>query len=104
MRNLVCQSDSLEAITITLIEMADIAYHLYGNVISDVRMMLEMDSQVELIHVLREGNQVADYMTKLGARSEFSWKLFQQAPVGVSSDMLADFCLLYLQFSIFKNN
>lgn len=39
---------------------------------------------------MREGNQCADFMAKIGANQYESWKIFSTPPQGLSSLLLAD--------------
>ncbi|KAF7824839.1 ribonuclease H [Senna tora] len=63
----ICESDSTDAIQ--LVEWAKIEVHMYGSLIGEIRELLERNWEARLIHTLREGNQCADYLAKLGSRS-----------------------------------
>lgn len=50
MRQVVCESDSLEAID--LIKKADLKFHSYASIISHIRLLLNQDCQVNLVHII----------------------------------------------------
>lgn len=60
--NIICESDSQEAIRLILHDGGP--FHRYGAVIHNVRSLLEKDWDVSLVHVLREANFCADFTKK----------------------------------------
>ncbi|CAI0502095.1 unnamed protein product [Linum tenue] len=63
LRHVQVQTDS--HIAIQLVEGAG-ERHPHLALVSEVRRLLALDWQVEVIHVFREGNVVADYLASLG--------------------------------------
>ncbi|XP_024630926.1 uncharacterized protein [Medicago truncatula] len=66
LEDLVCYSDSL--LSINLITGQASIYHSYAVLIQDIRDLL-VTHNFTVHHCLREGNQCADFMAKLGASS-----------------------------------
>lgn len=87
-RNVVCESDSLKAVDLN--KKADLNFHSYAGVIWDIRVLLHQDWQVEIVHILREANHVADFLTKMGAKSNHHCQVLSQAPHEISSFLAAD--------------
>ena len=65
--SLVCYSDSLLAIS--TIKEASSKFHVYVVLIHEIKTLLSQ-ANVSLRHTLREGNQCADFLAKLGASSD----------------------------------
>jgi len=63
---LVCHADSL--LCIGLITGPAKNYHIYAALIQDIKDMIHL-SNVTIVHTLREGNQCADFLAKMGASS-----------------------------------
>lgn len=87
-RRIICETDSLEAIE--LIDKANMNLHSYARVIMGIMRLLKFEWQVELRYTLREANQVADYLTKMGARSSHTCLVLDRPPTDVSQLLLAD--------------
>lgn len=64
---LVCYSDSL--LCINLLKGNTMRFHVYAVLIQDVKDLIK-EFIVTICHTLREGNQCADFLAKLGASSE----------------------------------
>jgi len=64
-----CYSDSLLAIN--TVKEASSKYHVYAVLIHEIKILLSQPN-VSLHHTLREGNQCADFLAKLGATSDVS--------------------------------
>jgi len=64
---LVCYSDSL--LSINVINGSGYRFHVYAVLIQEIKALLSQ-ANYSLHHTLREGNQCADFMTKLGASSD----------------------------------
>ena len=64
---LACYSDSLLAIN--TIKEASSKFHVYAVLIHEIKTLLSQ-ANVSLHHTLREGNQCADFLAKLGASSD----------------------------------
>jgi hypothetical protein len=63
----VCYSDSLHCIN--LLKGPILNFHVYAVLIQDVKDLMEQNN-VPVYQTLREGNQCADFMVKLGASSD----------------------------------
>lgn len=87
-RNLICESDSKEAIR--LVEEAYIDYHHLSSVISNIRDWLQKSWNVRLVHVFREANFGADCLAKLGASSDVRLKILEIAPPCMEQTLMAD--------------
>ncbi|XP_024630845.2 uncharacterized protein [Medicago truncatula] len=62
-----CYSDSLLAIN--TVKETSSKYHVYAVLIHEIKILLSQDN-ASLHHTLREGNQCADFLPKLGASSD----------------------------------
>ncbi|KAK7290734.1 hypothetical protein RIF29_05365 [Crotalaria pallida] len=63
---LICESDSSEAVR--LINLSSVpSFHAYGTVLGDISCILKRNWTVQVLHVLREANSVADGMAKWGS-------------------------------------
>lgn len=79
---LLCYTDSLHA-KILLTEKSE-TYHRYASIVQDIRDLLNLPWQADLVHVLREGNQSADHLAKLGAASNVQLQIFESPPLEMS--------------------
>jgi hypothetical protein len=61
---LVCYSDSL--LSINVINSSSCKFHVYAVLIQEIKALLSQ-ANYSLHHTLREGNQCADFLAKLGA-------------------------------------
>ncbi|KAF7821947.1 ribonuclease H [Senna tora] len=86
--NIVLETDSLEAIR--LIEKENSHYHIYGAIIEDIQVMFQTYPRWRITHVLREGNQCADFMAKLGSSNDEEYVVWEDPPDGISLMLLAD--------------
>ncbi|CAJ2646606.1 unnamed protein product [Trifolium pratense] len=64
--DLICYTDSL--LSCNLIQGPCSSYHIYGVLIQNIKDHLRQYN-IHICHTLREGNQSADYLAKLGASS-----------------------------------
>ncbi|GAU20604.1 hypothetical protein TSUD_33400 [Trifolium subterraneum] len=64
--DLICYTDSL--LSCNLIQGPYSHYHIYGVLIQNIKDYMQQ-SNINICHTLREGNQCADYLAKLGASS-----------------------------------
>lgn len=87
-RNVCCESDSLEAVS--LVNTAALQHHLYAGIIFDIRSLLGWDWTASVLHVLREANQVADFLAKAGSRSQQSWSVVVSPPREFSNLLQVD--------------
>jgi hypothetical protein len=76
--DLVCYSDSL--LSINLITVNTPSYHIYAVLLQDIKDLLG-SRNFTLRHTLREGNQCADFMAKLGASSDDVLNMHPSPPV-----------------------
>lgn len=75
-RKIICESDSLDVIN-TLLDRSP-------------RVHLQHQWSVSLRHVFRKVNGSAEFLAKLGVRSNSSWKLWNDPPPGLGSLLLKD--------------
>jgi len=75
--DLVCYSDSLHCIN--LIQGPSMKFHVYAVLIQDIKELIAQ-TNVTVYHTLREGNQCADFMAKLGASSNIELLLHSSPP------------------------
>lgn len=78
-RILICYSDSMSALK--LIADQHNSFHKYATITQDIKDLLALPWRVDLRHMLREGNQCADYFAKLGAASVEKLQIFEVRPV-----------------------
>jgi ribonuclease HI len=76
-QELVCYSDSL--LSINLITGQASSYHVYAVLIQDIKDLMSAHN-FTLRHCLREGNQCADFMAKLGASSNEGYQIHASPP------------------------
>jgi len=72
---IICESDFLEAVDLIIVG-CDHTLHTYATVIFHIRDALHENGIRTLVHVLREQNTCADFMTKEGSHARCSghWK------------------------------
>lgn len=75
--DLVCYSDS--QLSVNLITGAVSKYHAYAVLVQDIKEIIA-SRNFTIHHTLREGNQCADYMAKLGASSDTEFFVHSSAP------------------------
>lgn len=88
-RKIICESDSLDVIN-TLLDRSPRVHHAYALVILEVVQLLQHQWSVSLRHVFRKVNGSAEFLAKLGVRSNSSWKLWNDPPPGLGSLLLKD--------------
>jgi len=76
---LACYTDSL--ITVNLINEVSNHYHVYAVLIQNIKDII-ISRNYSLHHSLREGNQHADFMAKLGASNEIDLEIHSSPPQG----------------------
>ena len=84
----VCEVDCYEIIR--LLHASSSEFHIYAPIIRDIQRLLAYNWNCSVHHVYREGNQVADFLTKLGASSVGGEQLWDSPPVGLELILLAD--------------
>jgi len=78
--DLICYSDSL--LSINLITVDFLKFHIYVVLLQDIKVLLQDikdlfgNRNFTLHHTLREGNQCADFLTKMGASSEVVFTVY----------------------------
>lgn len=87
-REVTCYTDSMNAMT--LIKEQQIAYHSYATIIQDIKDLLILPWKVDLQHVLREGNQCADLLAKMGASDDVKLRLFDVPPPNLCVTLAGD--------------
>jgi ribonuclease HI len=75
--NLVCYFNSLHCVN--LIQGPSMKFHIYAVLIQEIKELLEQ-MNVTVCLTLREGNQCADFMAKLGASSNIEFLLHASPP------------------------
>ncbi|KAJ1397035.1 Ribonuclease H domain [Sesbania bispinosa] len=73
-----CYSDSTNAIH--LINEEDIYFHKYAAIFMDIREFLNRPWEVQILHILREGNMCADHLAKKGALQNYHLMLLEDSP------------------------
>lgn len=87
-RHLTCYTDSLIAKNL-IVEHSD-TYHIYATIIQDIRDLLDLPWRTELLHILREGNQCADHLAKMGAGDDANLRIFESPPLEMNLCLAAD--------------
>lgn len=64
--------------------------HVYAPLIANIRDLLQIDWEVSIHHTLREGNNSANFLAKLGSGMEEFLRLWEEPPIGLASLLLAD--------------
>jgi ribonuclease HI len=77
---LVCYSDSLHCVN--LIKGPQVKFHIHGVLIQEIKELLSQ-TNISLHHTLREGNQCADFVAKLGASSDVYFLTHASPPEGL---------------------
>lgn len=90
-------SDSLH--TINLIKEGNPNLHRFGNEVAEIKQMLQQDWIVQIHHTLREENQCADFLAKMGARSSEAMAVIDKPPSGMDTLLLADALGISFSFS-----
>ncbi|GAU18899.1 hypothetical protein TSUD_228890 [Trifolium subterraneum] len=83
----ICYTDSL--ISCNLIQGVSSPYHIYGVLIQNIKDSMQQ-SNIIICHTLREGNQCADYLAKLGASSHDALWIHDTPPPDLRSLMDID--------------
>jgi len=84
---LVCYSDSL--LSINLISGNILQFHIYAVLIQDIKDLLATGN-FSIHHTLREGNQCADFMAKLGASTNAMFTVHTSPPQDLLPLLRAD--------------
>jgi ribonuclease HI len=84
---LVCFSDS--QLSVNLITGSVSKFHTYAVLIQDIKDLLA-SRNFRIFHTLREGNQCADFLAKLGASSNASYSVHQSPPLDLISLLRSD--------------
>lgn len=87
-RHLVCYSDSTLALGLSLHPSS--ANHAYAPLISVIKDMLGRDWVVELTHTLREGNESADILAKMGALQQEQFRVMLTPLAALGASLVAD--------------
>ena len=87
-QKVVCYSDSLHVLG--LIRDGNQDFHMFGNEIAIIRGMIRRNWEFQLHHTLREGNQCADWLAKLGARGADSLAVLSSPPTELNNFLLVD--------------
>jgi len=87
MNDLVCYSDSLQAINLVMNEIP--RYHTYAVLIQNIKDLLASQN-ISLHHTLREGNHCADFLAKYGASTDEEFVIHQTPPADLLPLLQAD--------------
>jgi ribonuclease HI len=87
LEDLVCYTDSI--LSVNLITCNTSKYHAYAVIIQDIKDVMASHNFI-IQHTLREGNQCADFMAKLGASSDSDFVLHLTAPQELLNLLRAD--------------
>lgn len=83
-----CYSNSIN--TVRMIHEGVPIHHHEANEVVAIKQLLAQDWRVEIYHTYREGNQCADFLAKLGARTDDPIVILHDAPAGMNSLLMAD--------------
>ncbi|KAF7806654.1 ribonuclease H [Senna tora] len=86
-KKVICESDSRDALQ--SVEWAT-DVHIYRSMIKKIRELLGREWEVRLVHTLREGNQCADYLAKMGSKSRDSGYVWHCAAPALSEQLSKD--------------
>ncbi|PNY11046.1 ribonuclease H [Trifolium pratense] len=84
-RSIVCYPDSLKAVS--LIKDGVSHFHTFANEIHNIRQLLRRDWNVVIDHILREGNECADILAKLGTSSNSPKVVLESSSPELSSSL-----------------
>jgi ribonuclease HI len=87
-RHIICYSDSTLAIQLVTTGVSN--WHLYAALVRNIQELLARDWTVQVCHTWREANAVADFLAKMGARSNVDWQDFFSPPDGLQPLLQAD--------------
>lgn len=87
-RRIVCESDSLDAVN--LVQNAIIPSHQHAGILFSIKDRLALDWNVQVVHTLREGNNCADALAKMGACSGSNILVWEHPPRSVEHLLLMD--------------
>ncbi|GLT59278.1 hypothetical protein SLA2020_321070 [Shorea laevis] len=74
----------------TLLEYADSVHHSLGVLIDDCRAMMTQIPDLQLNHIFREANAVADGLAKKGAKSDSRFAVLEQCPSDLCNILYSD--------------
>ncbi|KAJ1385496.1 Ribonuclease H domain [Sesbania bispinosa] len=89
-RRVRCFTDSMLALK--LIKNTTSLLHQYAPIIVDIKHWMAQDWSLSIVHILREGNQCANHLAKLGSSSNSRLQVLQLAPPSLLPMLLADSC------------
>lgn len=85
----ICESDSLSALS--LINDGVSPFHPFAPLIEEIHMLRCMQRTLSCFkHILREGNEFADWMAKIGASLDHDLQVWEDCPPQLQSVILAD--------------
>jgi len=88
-RTIIMESDSKTALNLISKEHQH-DFHPYGTLLSLIRKLISLPWSVTFNHTLREGNECADWLTKFGANSADTLKMWTSPPPQLNLILLAD--------------
>nr|KYP38635.1 hypothetical protein KK1_040110 [Cajanus cajan] len=86
--NIMCVSDSLNVVHLILGPLDP--FHRYAVTIAKIREFFHRDWRLSLRHSLREGNQCADFLSKLGPNCGLELVVLVDMPAGLKTFIQAD--------------
>ena len=84
----ICESDS--QVAIKLVKEPLNSFHLYASIILRIKDILMRDWEVEIHHIFREGNMLADLLAKKGAQGRERLVYWEVPPQDVKDILLAN--------------
>lgn len=68
----------------------DTTYHRYASILQDIRDLMSLPWAIDLCHSLREGNQCADILAKIGASSDNHLQISDSPPSELKACLVGD--------------
>lgn len=78
MRSAVCEVDCIELVQALVDERYQ--FHAMASDLLDIRLLLDRDWDVELMHISRDANEVADYLAGLGSGLQCTYTCLEAPP------------------------
>ncbi|PNX95949.1 ribonuclease H [Trifolium pratense] len=86
--NIICYSDSLNVVKLVTAPITPM--HLYAAILQEVKNLMNRNWTVQLRHTLREGNQSADFLAKMGSSCHDKLKIISAPPAEMLPVLHAD--------------
>lgn len=89
-QDLMCESDSLDVVSLLTGQGGDISLHTNAGLIENTLVLVAKSWTVQFNHVLREANMCVDYLAKVAAQMHSRWTDWKNPPVLMESFLLHD--------------